>query len=336
MKRVLITGASGLVGSHALKYFLNNTDYEIVCPVTFKYRGVLDRIRLVLDNENFLKRTKIISVDLASPITSITSKEFGKIDYVLNFASQSHIPDSIENPSSFIINNVSLVVNMLDWAKSHDSLENFVQIGTDAVYGPLVDKEHKEWESTVLPGTPYAASKSAQDDICFSYWKTYGVPVTLTNTMNVFGEMQGPEKFIPMTIKKILNNEIVKIHVSSSGEIGSRYYIHAYSHVDSLNHIINNIKMPTADKSNKPNKFNIVGDININNLDLAKSIASAMNMELNYELIDFNTSRPGHDIKYGLDGSLLLDSGWKNPKPFNKGLEDTVNWFLNNRDWLYI
>lgn len=333
MKRIMITGSSGLIGSHALKYFLEHTDWEIVCPVTFKYRGVLDRLRLVLSKDEYLKRTKIVMIDLSSPITSLAAKEFGKIDYVLNFASQSHIPDSIENPSNFIINNVSIVTNILDWAKTHDQLAKFIQVGTDAVYGPLINEPHKEWESLILPGTPYAASKSAQDDICFAYWKTYNVPIILTNTMNVFGEMQGSEKFIPIIIKNLLNNSAIKIHCGSNGEIGSRHYIHAYSHVDALFYMINNVN---NFNDAKPEKFNIVGDSQVNNLEMVNKIAQIVNIKPNIEMVNFESSRPGHDLKYGLDGSKLNNLGWKNPKPFNNAIEETVNWYLNNKDWLSV
>ena len=131
-KRLLLTGASGFVGSHVLRHVLVNTDWQVVCPVTFTHKGVQDRIRVSLGNrEDFVDRTTLIKVDLASPMTSVTAAAFGKIDYVLNLASDSHVDRSIEEPAPFVINNVSLICHLLDWARNHDNLEKFVHISTD-------------------------------------------------------------------------------------------------------------------------------------------------------------------------------------------------------------
>ena len=136
MKRVLLTGASGFVGSHVLRHILVNTDWDVVCPTTFTHKGLQDRIRVACDDiEDVYKRVKIIRCDFTSPISSITAREFGKIDYVLNLASESHVDRSIEEPSPFIINNVSLMCHLLDWAKDAN-IEKFLQISTDEVYGP--------------------------------------------------------------------------------------------------------------------------------------------------------------------------------------------------------
>ena len=206
--KVLLTGASGFVGSHTLRHLLINTDWEIICPVTFKHKGIQDRISLAINGiSDSSKRIKLVKCDLSYPISDITKKEIGEIDYIFNLASESHVDRSISEPTPFIINNVSLICNLLDWAKEIN-VKKFIHVSTDEVYGPAdIGHDHKEWEDLYLPSNPYSASKAAQESIVYSYWRTYGMPIAITNTMNMIGEMQDPEKFVPMVIRKVLNNE---------------------------------------------------------------------------------------------------------------------------------
>jgi len=337
MKRLLLTGSSGFVGSHVLRHVLKNTDWEVVCPVTFKHRGIPDRIiNSVKGLDDNFARVKIIKCDLAYPISKLTGDEFGKVNYILNVASESHVDRSIEFPSDFIQNNVALMCNILDWAVQHDTLEKFIQISTDEVYGPALEgHKHKEWEDVHLPSNPYAASKSAQESIAYSYWRTFGLPLAITNTMNIIGEMQDPEKFVPMVIKKIFDAEVIGIHGSLDGQIGSRFYLHARNQADGLLHVLNQ-KFLSYGESSKPLKFNIVGEREVNNLELAQLIANFMGKKLNYEIVDFHSTRPGHDLRYALDGEKMAKSGWAPPKQFEKSLETTVRWTLSNPMWLKI
>jgi dTDP-glucose 4,6-dehydratase len=337
MKRVLLTGASGFVGSHVLRHILINTDWEIVCPVTFRHKGLPDRIKASMKNlNNANSRVFVVKCDLSYPISKLTSIEFGKIHYVLNVASESHVDRSIEEPADFIINNVSLICNILDWARKHTYLEKFLQISTDEVYGPAPEGyKHREWLDLHLPSNPYAASKAAQESIAFSYWRTYGLPLGITNTMNIIGEMQDPEKFVPLVIRKIYNNQIVGIHGSKDGKIGSRFYLHARNQAAGLLHVLKQDFIKYGE-SDKPIKFNIVGEKEINNLELAQLIANFMGKKLNYEIIDFHSSRPGHDLRYALDGSKLENTGWKPPLSLEESLESTILWSLKNPQWLGI
>lgn len=337
MKRVLLTGASGFVGSHTLRHILINTDWEIVCPVTFKHKGLPDRIKLAVQGiDDDFKRIKIVKCDLIYPISKLTSLEFGRIDYLLNVASESHVDRSIEQPSDFIINNVSLICNVLDWARTQDGLEKIVQVSTDEVYGPAPEgHKHKEWVDLHLPSNPYSASKSAQEVIALSYWRTYGLPIAITNTMNIIGQTQDPEKFVPMVMKKVYNKEVVTIHGSPDGRIGSRFYLHARNKADGLLHVLNQ-KINMYGSDDKATKFNIVGEKEINNLEMAEMISKIMGMPLNYEIVDFHSSRPGHDLRYALDGDKIKESGWTPPVSFENSLESTVKWTLENPQWLAI
>ena len=335
MKRVLLTGASGFVGSHVLRHFLINTDWDLVCPTTFTHKGLQDRIRVACDDiPNAYKRVKIIRCDFTSPISNITAREFGKIDYVVNVASESHVDRSIEDPAPFIINNVSLICHLLDWAKTAD-VEKFLHISTDEVYGPAAaGHAHQEWIDQHLPSNPYSASKSAQEAVAFSYWRTYGMPIEITNTMNIMGETQDTEKFFPMVMKKVLAGETVSIHGNpDTGEIGSRFYLHARNQADALLFTLGK-EFPVYGESNVPLKYHVVGDREIDNATMAQLIVESIGRPLDYEIVDFHSSRPGHDLRYALDGKKISDDGWKAPVSFEESVQKTVDWTLAHPEWL--
>ena len=189
--KILLTGASGFVGSHVLRHLLLNTGAEIVCPVTFRHKGAAPRLWGAWQGHPSLRdRLDVLpGVDLCAPIDSVTESAIGPVDYILNVASESHVDRSITEPGAFIRNNVLLMTNLLDYARRVEP-RMFLQMSTDEVYGPAHgERRHKEGEP-YRPSNPYSASKAAQEVICFSYWRTYGVPVVITNTMNIIGEMQ--------------------------------------------------------------------------------------------------------------------------------------------------
>jgi dTDP-glucose 4,6-dehydratase len=258
----------------------------------------------------------------------------GKIDYILNIASESHVDRSIECPRDFVENNVALMLTMLEYARQYP-VEKFVQISTDEVYGPAKDHDHEEWE-TLLPSNPYSASKAAQENIAFSYWRTFGVPVIMTNTMNIIGELQDPEKFVPMTIKRVLAGETVTVHGSADGKtIGSRYYLHARNQADALLFILQNVPpLVYGGDVDRPSKYNIVGEKEVTNLEMAQLIARYLNKPLRYQIVDFHSSRPGHDLRYGLNGQKMADLGWKAPMSFEESLKTTVDWTVKHPEWL--
>lgn len=334
MKRILLTGIGGFIGSHMLQHFLEKTDWEVVGVASWKHKGTPERVEQVLSkNRAWKDRLTIITHDLESPFTEMTKKRIGQVDYIVNVASESHVDRSITDPVTFVQNNVNLMLTMLEFAREVKP-EKFIQISTDEVYGVAPEgTNHKEW-SPIVPSNPYSASKAAQEAIAISYWRTYNVPVMITNTMNNFGEMQDPEKYIAMLIRKIDAGEVVTVH-GEEGNIGSRFYLHARNHADAVLFLLQRVT-PTQYLDSVdlvPDRFNVVGENEVDNLTMAKLIAELMNRELKYELVDFHKTRAGHDRRYALDGSKIAALGWKAPYSLTRSLDQTILWTRKHPLW---
>lgn len=327
--RVLLTGASGFLGSNFLKYLLHNTDCDhVVCPVSFRHRGVPERIVAV----GSLEKVTVVTCDLAAPIADTTAALFGNVDIIINFASESHIPRSLANPVPFVQNNVNVMLSMLEYARTVDGLKAFVQISTDEVYGPADTGGHQEW-SRILPSTPYSASKAAQEALGISYWRSYGVPLILVNTMNPIGPMQDPEKFIPMTIGKVLRGEQVQIHAGADGAIGSRVYVNTEDLSDAILHVVEQ-GAASFGYVEAPDRWNVVGERDVSNLELAQLIAAALKQPLNYEVVV--SDRPGHGLRYALDGRKLLnETGWYPQYSIEGSVGLLCAWALVNPLWAH-
>lgn len=242
-------------------------------------------------------------------------------------AAETHVDNSIKYPTYVIHNNIMSTLNILEYARTCKNLEKMFYFSTDEVYGSApINVSYKETDKH-NPTNPYSASKSAGEQLCIAYENTYKVPIIMVNVMNAFGERQHVEKFIPLCIKKVLNNELVYIHsYPDKKESGTRFYIHARNIASAVLFLINNGKIG--------DKYNIAGEKEVSNLDLAKLIAKFVGKELKYEMIDFHSSRPGHDLRYGLDGTKLKEMGWSPRFKFEDSLEKTVKWTLNNLEWL--
>lgn len=354
--RVFLTGAGGFVGHHTLEHLLVNTDWDVVCTDSFRHRGKTDRIREVLERDpKWPGRVTVISHDLTVPFSNQFAEvaQADRIDYIINMASESHVDRSITDPGSFISNNVHLATNVFDFARRCENLKVLIQVSTDEVYGPApAGTAHSEWADPIIPSNPYAASKAAQEAIGISYWRTYDLPIVISNTMNIIGERQDPEKFIPMTIKRVLNGEPMVIHASKGGTPGSRFYLHARNQADALHHLltIHGEGMPgygvvdslyvTGESlrhsggGSRPFRWHVVGEREVDNLTMAQMVADAVGKDLVYELVDFHSSRPGHDLRYALDGTKLEKGGWIPPVPLDESLERAVRWTLSNPRWL--
>lgn len=334
MKRVLLTGAAGFVGSHVLSHILKNTDWEVVCIASWSHKGTPERI---VEDDNYQAnkdRVTIITHDLSARFTEQTKKRIGHVDYILNIAADSHVDRSITDPVTTIENNVGLALTMLELAREINP-EVFLQFSTDEVYGAApTGVNHKEW-APIIPSNGYSASKAAQEAIAISYWRTFGVPVVITNTMNVFGERQDTEKFLAMCISRIAKGEKVTVH-GNENFVGSRYYIHARNVASAVLYIVENLKPKKYEDGvvDRPDRYNIVGEREIDNLEMANMIAKMMGKELSYELVDFHAARPGHDRRYALDGTKLKECGWTPAVSLEESLKSYIEWTLNNPKWL--
>lgn len=326
-KKIIVTGGCGFIGHHFVEYVHKNTDWEIIILDMLTYASIgLNRLR---DNSLiYSNRVKIFTIDLCNEFTTGVKKEIGDdVNYIVHMAAETHVDNSIKEPIKTINNNVNSTINLLEWARTLKNLEIFFYFSTDEVFGPALGNTlYKEWDRH-KPTNPYSASKSAAENICIAYENTYKIPLMIVNVMNAFGERQHVEKFIPLCIKKILNNELIYIH-SYPDKItpGSRFYIHSQNIASAVLFLIKNGTISE--------KYNITGEEEVSNLQLAQLIAKIIGKELKYELIDFHNTRPGHDLRYGLNGNKLFNMGW-NPKfNFEESLEKCVKWTLNNLEWL--
>ena len=325
-KTVLITGGCGFIGHHFVEHICVNTDWNIIVldKLTYASHG-LERLR----DTGVIKtgRVKTFTYDLSHPLSVGLKKELGEINYIVHMAADTHVDNSISDPIPFIKNNVMSTVHMLEYARGLPNLKTFFYFSTDEVFGPALNgKLFKEWDRH-KPTNPYSSSKSAAEQICVAYENTYKIPLMIVNVMNAFGERQHVEKFIPLCIKKVLNDEKVFIHsYPDKKRSGTRFYIHGRNIANAVLFLIKNGTLGE--------KYNISGEREVSNLEMAQLIAKFVGKELKYEMVDFHSDRPGHDLRYGLDGSKLFSMGFKLPLNFEESLEKTVKWTLENHKWL--
>jgi dTDP-glucose 4,6-dehydratase len=333
-KRVLLTGAGGFLGHHVLEHLLHETDWQITATDSFRHKGKTDRLRQVLEHgpPEWRQRTHVVMHDLAAPVAAQLRDKIGRADYVLALASLSHVDDSIADPVGFARNNTDIALSVLEYAR-REHPEHLIWVSTDEIYGPTVAGQlHPEW-APVLPSNPYSASKAAQEALAIAYWRTYGVPVTIVNCMNLVGERQDPQKYLPMLIGRISRGETVTVH-GRKGDIGTRCYLHARNLADAMLYMLRNLPPAKFPEAGRPDRFNVVGRDRISNLQLAQMVADLTGAQLRYRLEDFHATRPGHDPHYGLDGSKLAAAGWKPPVPFTESLARTVQWTLAHPEWM--
>jgi len=344
-KTVLLTGGAGFIGHHSCEYILKNTDWNIIILDRLSYAGNLNKLMDidVFQSALLKERVKFYYHDFRSSfsenkIVDILSIFHG-INYIIHMGAESHVDRSITDPYPFVESNVLGTVNMLELAKAlpkyPSSFEKMIYVSTDEVYGPAHDGHlHKEGEAHA-PSNPYSASKAAGEDFCIAYHNTYGVPVIISRTMNNIGERQDSEKFFPMVVKNILANEPVTIHcrkeLDAVVEISSRCWLHAQNHASALVFLLENGDLGEA--------YNVTGEwLPVD--DLAIQISEVIDrvvgetLELNLEYEDFHSFRQGHDLHYGLDGTKIAELGWKAPVSLEESLKKTVEWMLDNPEWL--
>ena len=340
MKKVLITGGAGFIAHHLIGHILETTDWEIITLDRLDYSGNLNRLHdlMISFMPETKRRVKIVHHDLKAELNPLVRSEIGDVDYILHLAAGSHVDRSIDYPMEFVMDNVVGTCNILEFARLQPNLERFVYFSTDEIFGPAPNgikyKEEDRYNST----NPYSATKAGGEELAVAFQNTYGLPIYITHTMNVFGERQHPEKFIPMTIKNVRDGGTVTIHSDSTRTIpGSRHYIHAEDVASAVLFLLNyeGTFEPTWGGAKCP-KFNIVGSEELNNLQLAQIIAEAQDKELKYELVDFHSARPGHDLRYALDADKMKKLGWEPAKSVRERIAEVTKWTLANRRWIRI
>ena len=322
--KVLVTGGAGFIGHHYVNHLLKTTDWDIVLIDRLDSSGNLNRLAEIGAAKN--PRVRFMFHDLRAPFNDLMVSQLGKLDYIVHMAAGTHVDRSIEDPMAFVLDNVVATCNVLELARKIQP-KKFVYFSTDEVFGPApVGTSYKE-NDRYNSGNPYAATKAGGEELAVSYHNTYGVPVVITHTMNVVGERQHPEKFVPLVIGKVMQGEKVYIHANKTRtKAGSRYYIHARQVASAVQFLL--------DKGVPGEKYNIVGERELDNLQLASLIASSVGKRLIHELVDFHSSRPGHDLRYALDGSKMKDLGWEPSQGIVASIEDIVRWTLENPQWL--
>lgn len=323
---ILLTGGAGFVGHHVADYILSNTEHELVLLDRLDHSGNLNRLTDLDCWATERHRARFVYHDLRAPVNEAIKALIGPVDWVIHIAAASHVDRSIDDPMSFVLDNVVGTVNLLNYCRETNP-SKVLYFSTDEVFGPAPEGvRYDEW-SRYKSGNPYAASKAGGEEMAVAFANTYRLPVMVTHTMNVFGERQHSEKFVPGTIRKVLNGETVTIHADRTKTIpGSRFYIHAKAVADAVMFVMNH--------GTPGEKYNIVGEREVDNLEMAQRIAATLNRPLGYTLTDFHSSRPGHDLRYALSGDKLAKMGWTPPGTFESNLEATVQWYRQHPNWL--
>jgi dTDP-glucose 4,6-dehydratase len=342
-KKVLVTGGAGFIGHILIKYILDNTDWEVTSLDRLDYSGNLNRFNHMLQEygDNEKKRLKIIYHDLKSEINNLIESQIKDVDIIYHLAASSHVDRSIIDPLTFVKDNVLATANILNYARSMDNLELLVYFSTDEVFGPAKDGESfKEWDR-YNSTNPYSAAKAGGEELAIAFENTYDVPIAITHCMNVYGERQHPEKYIPNTLWKMKNNKKITIHANKDrSKPGSRHYLYAEDVASSVLFItekyaeLKKTQYPVNEVGPKCLKVNIPGTKELDNLEVAKLISDYSGLKLDYELVDFHSSRPGHDLRYAIDGTFILNAGWMPKYTVEDSLEKLVKWYLKNPEWL--
>jgi dTDP-glucose 4,6-dehydratase len=358
-KKVLITGAAGFVGHHLVEHILKTTDWQIVTLDRLDTSGNLNRLSGINVWDNEKTRVRFVFHDLRAEINESVSHILGgPFDYIMHLAAGSHVERSIQDPMLFFMDNCIGTVNILNYARNGGLKKikdadptsrkpafegKFQYFSTDEVFGPAPDGvSFKEWDRN-NPNNPYAAAKAAGEQACIAFAHTYRMPIFITNCMNIFGERQHHEKFIPLIIQKVLSGDMLYIHSNKARtQAGKRHYLHARNISAATVWLLQHGKV--LDGSAAQGKYNVVGEKEVDNLELAKLVAEYVNeylvgkgkkkKPLNYEMVAFHSSRPGHDMRYALDGSHLAKEGFTYPVAFEESLRKVVRWTMDHPEWL--
>ena len=314
MEKILVTGGAGFIGSKFIKLFLkNNPKVEVVNLDKLTYAGRLEN----LDEVDSVSNYSFIKGDICDK--KIVEKAMNGCDAVINFAAESHVDRSIENPSAFINTDVFGAFVLLEQARKEE-VEKFVQISTDEVYGQIMNGSFTE-ESLLMPRNPYAASKAGADRLAYSFFATYDLPVIITRSSNQFGSNQFPEKIIPLFVTNLLRNKKVPVY-------GSGKQVRDWLFVDD-----NCSAVELCLKRGKAGEvYNIAGGNEVENIDLTKMLLDYLDKD--DSMIEFVEDRLGHDFRYSMNcEKIKKDLGWKAEHDFKKALYETIDWYVEHVAW---
>lgn len=332
MKTYLVTGGAGFIGSNFIIYMLKNySDIKIINLDSLTYAGNLNNLKEIENNMNY----HFVHGDITD--NSLINKLFEEfnIDYVVNFAAESHVDRSIEDPEIFVRTNVLGTLNLLNCAKKSWYVDGkwtegkrFHQVGTDEVYGSLGDTGYFTEDTNLDPHSPYSASKASADLMVKAYFDTYAMPITITRCSNNYGPFQFPEKLIPLLINNAVNHKALPIYGDG---FNVRDWLYVEDHCKAIDMVINNGTIGEV--------YNVGGHNEKKNIEIVKEVIDYLNKSydntITEELITYVEDRKGHDRRYGIDPSKIkADLGWYPETSFEKGIVRTIKWYLENKKWM--
>jgi len=310
---ILVTGGSGFIGSNFIRYMLDKySNYRIINLDKLTYAGNLDNLKDVEDNPNYsFVRGDICDMDIVNEVMQ-------QVDRVVHFAAESHVDRSIDGGSVFIRTNVLGTHTLLESGLKH-GIKRFVHVSTDEVYGSINVGSFKETDMLV-PSSPYSSSKAGSDLLAQSYYITHKLPVIITRCTNNFGPYQYPEKLIPLFVTNLLEGR--KVPVYGTGQ-NMRDWIYVLDHCKAVDFVLHNGSVGEI--------YNIGGGVEKTNLEITEMIIEKVGSD--GAMIEYVKDRPGHDLRYSLDCSKLKGFGWAQEYDFDEALEETVQWYVENRWW---
>ncbi len=319
MKNLFVTGGAGFIGSNFIKYCLQSFDYNIVNFDKLTYAGNLENLTEIENDPRY----KFIKGDICEIDEVEKALSENHIDTIINFAAESHVDRSILGSREFVVTNILGTQVLLDAFKKM-KIEKFLQVSTDEVYGSLPEdkKEIKFTEETpIAPNSPYSASKASADHLCRAYFHTHNLPILITRCSNNYGPYQFPEKLIPLMIAKALDGE--KLPVYGDGK-NVRDWLYVEDHCSGI--------MAVLQKGKYGEVYNIGGNNEWYNIDIVKLILEKLGKS--DEQINYVKDRPGHDRRYAIDSSRIMNElGWKPKYQFPEGIEKTIQWYIDNESW---
>lgn len=314
--KLLVTGGAGFIGSCFVRHILNKyTDYQVINIDALTYCGNLANLKDVENNPNY----KFVHGNICDK--KLVRELISQVDCVVNFAAESHVDNSIKNPEIFIETNVQGTLNLLQ-ASKEIGIERYLQVSTDEVYGTL-GKTGYFYETTPLaPNSPYSASKASADMLVRAYYETYKMPVLTTRCSNNYGPYQYPEKLIPFFISKLLRGE--KVPVYGDG-LNVRDWLYVYDHCAAIDTVLHKGRIGEV--------YNIGGHNEKTNIEITRLILEAMGKD--ESSIEYVQDRLGHDRRYAISNDKITSElGWKPSVTFEEGIKMTIDWYLNNQDWI--